>query len=134
MSKELDKLSTTVKEYEDLFLPSKATESRQRTLMERVADSFFLSMLFFPLVVLIDGLNDLKHEKCVHVTDAIEVWMKFLLLGGAYTAVAFAGSMLLYKLAMLPVEAQIALISIILVLVLIIAVPTWLIVRWANKK
>ena len=134
MSKELDKLSATVKEYEDLFLPSKATESRQQTLTERVTDSFFLSMLFFPLVVLIDGLNDLKRDKRVHVTDAIEVWVKFLLLGGAYAAVAFACGMLLYKLAMLPMEMQAALVGIILVLVIIVAVPTWLIVRWANKK
>lgn len=131
MSKELDKLSDTMNEYVTLF----GTNTPKRSsFTKRVTDSFLFCMLFFPLVALIDDLKTLKVEKCVHVVDAIEAWLKFLLLGGAYTAVAVAICTLLYRLLLLPTETQITLVSIILVLVLIIAVPSWLITRWANKK
>lgn len=131
MSKELDKLSDTMNEYVTLF----GTNPQKRSsFTKRVTDSFLLCMLFFPLVVLVDDLKTLKNEKCIHVVDAIETWIKFLLLGGAYTAVAVAICTLLYRLSLLPAETQITLVSIILVLVLIIAIPSWLITRWANKK
>lgn len=132
MSKELYKLSDTLNEYAKLFNAN--PDPPKRSFTRRVADSFLFCMLFFPLVVLIDDLKTLKDEKCVHVVDAIEAWLKFLLLGGAYTAVAVAICTLLYRLSLLPTETQITLVSIILVLILIIAVPSWLITRWANKK
>lgn len=133
MRKELDKLSDTLNEYVKLF-NANPNPPKRSSFTRRVIDSFLFCMLFFPLVVLIDDLKTLKDEKCVHVVDAIEAWLKFLLLGGAYTAVAFAICALLYRVALLPTETQITLVSIILVLILIIAVPSWLIARWANKK
>lgn len=133
MSKELYKLTDTLNEYAKLF-NANPNPPKRSSFVRRVADSFLFCMLFFPLVSLIDDLKTLKDEKCVHVVDAIEAWLKFLLLGGAYTAVAFAICALLYRLSLLPTETQITLVSIILVLVLIIAVPSWLITRWANKK
>jgi hypothetical protein len=131
MSKELDKLSDTMNEYVTLF---DANPPKPSSFTRRIADSFLFCMLFFPLVVLVDDLKTLKNEKCIHVVDAIEAWIKFLLLGGAYTAVAVAICTLLYRLSLLPAETQITLVSIILVLVLIIAISSWLITRWANKK
>lgn len=131
MSKELDKLSDTMNEYVTLF---GTNPPKRSSFTKRVTDSFLFCMLFFPLVVLVDDLKTLKNEKCIHVVDAIEAWLKFLLLGGAYTAVAVAICTLLYRLSLLPTETQITLVSIILVLILIIAIPSWLITRWANKK
>lgn len=130
MSKELDELSDTCEEYVKLF----NANPQKRSFTRRVTDSFLFCMLFFPLLALIDDLKSLKDEKRVYVVDAIEAWIKFLLLGGAYTAVAVAICALLYRLSLLSTETQITLVSIILVLVLIIAVPSWLITRWANKK
>lgn len=129
MSKELDELSDTCEEYVELLCgPAKPT------LKERIVDSWLFSLLFFPILNLIDDLKSLKDKGCVHVTDSIEVWMKFLLLGGGYTMVAFAIGTILYQLSLLPAETLITVSSIILVLVLIITVPVWLITRWANKK
>lgn len=125
MSKELDKLSDTLNKYD--ANPS----SPKRSFMSRMEDSLLFCVLFFPLVVLIDNLKSLKDQECVHVLDAIEVWIRFLLLGGAYTIMAYAICMFLYQLSLL---TQITITSIILAVVLIIAIPTWIIVRWANKK
>lgn len=132
MSKELDRLADTLSKYVKLFDDN--TNPPKRSFTRRVADSFLFCMLFFPLVVLIDDLKILKNSKRVHMVDAIEAWLKFLLLGGAYTAVAFAIGMLLYQLSLLSTETQITLVSIVLVLVIIIAVPSWLITSWARKK
>ena len=133
MSKELYKLTDTLNEYAKLF-NANPNPPKRASFVRRVADSFLFCILFFPLVSLIDDLKTLKNETCVHVVDAIDAWIKFLLLGGAYTAVAVAICTLLYRISLLPTETQITLVSIILVLVIIVAVPTWLIVRWANKK
>lgn len=133
MSKELDKLSDTLNEYVNLF-EDNPNPPKRSSFMRRANDSFLFCMLFFPLVMLIDDLKSLKAEKCVHVADAIDAWMKFLLLGGAYTAAAFGICMILYQVSLLPVGTIITIASIILVLVLIISIPIWLIVRWANKK
>lgn len=132
MSKELDRLADTLSKYVKLFDDN--PNPPKRSFTRRVADSFLFCMLFFPLVVLIDDLKILKNSKRVHMVDAIEAWLKFLLLGGAYTAVAFAIGMLLYQLSLLSTETQITLVSIVLVLVIIIAVPSWLITSWARKK
>lgn len=133
MSKELDKLSDTLNEYVNLF-EDNPNPPKRSSFMRRADDSFLFYMLFFPLVMLIDDLKSLKAEKCVHVADAIDAWMKFLLLGGAYTAAAFAICVALYRISLLSTETLIIIVSIILVLALIISIPIWLIVRWANKK
>lgn len=128
MSKELYKLSDTLSERD--VNPN----SLKRSFTSRIADSLLFCILFFPLVVLIDDLKSLKDKDCVYIVDAIEIWLKFLLLGGFYTMVACTICTLLYRLSLLPTETQITAVSIILVLVLIITIPTWLIARWANKK
>jgi hypothetical protein len=132
MSKELDRLEDTLNEYVTLFDAN--PNPPKRSFMESIEDSLLFCILFFPLVVFIDNLKSLKDQECVHVSDAIEVWIRFLLLGGAYTAVAVAICTLLYQLSLLPTKTHITIASIILAVILIIAVPSCLITSWARKK
>ena len=125
MSKKLDKLSDTLNKYVKLF----AAE-----FTKIIDDSLLFCMLFFPLVVFIDELKSLKDEERVHLGDAIEAWIRFLLLGGVYTVVAFAICTLLYQVSLLHTKPLITTVSIIIAVVLIIAVPSWLSTKWANKK
>ena len=125
MSKKLDESSNTI---------AKCVKRVYAEFTELTDDSAFFYILFLPLVIFIANLKYLKDEECVNIGDAVNAWMRFRLLGGVYTAVAFSICMLLHQVSLLPTEPLITAVIIILAVVLIVAVPSWIIARWARKK
>jgi hypothetical protein len=129
MSKELDKLSDTCEEYVELLCgPAKPT------LKKRIVDSCLFSILFFPILNLIDDLKTLKHQLSVDTSDIICIWMLFLLTSLIYIMGLVVCGAAVYKFCALPSVNQIIIASIIVILISIIAVPVWVIRKWVNQK
>lgn len=129
MSKELDKiLSDTFKEYVEFGEPAKPT------LKKRIVDSWLFSILFFPILKLIDDLKDLKSWRSVDTVDIIGVWGLFLASSLLYIIGLVACSAVVYKFCIQPPVTQIIIASIIVILISIIAVPVWVIHKWVSKK
>lgn len=129
MSKELDELSDTCEEYVELLCgPSKPT------LKKRIVDSWLFSILFLPVLHLIDDLEDLKKRRSVDTIDIISVWGCFLAISLLYIIGLAACSAVVYKFCTLPSVTQIIIASIIVILISIIAVPVWVIRKWVSKK
>jgi hypothetical protein len=130
MSKELDNvLSDTFKEYIELV-----GEPAKPTLKKRIVDSCLFSILFFPILNLIDGLKDLKNQRSVDTVDIIGIWGCFLASSLLYIMVLVACCGAIYKFCALPSVNQIIIASIIVILISIIVVPVWVIRKWVNKK
>lgn len=130
MSKELDDvLSDTFKEYIELF-----GEPAKPTLKKRIVDSCLFSILFFPILNLIDDLKTLKSQCSVDTVDIIGIWGLFLTTSLVYImGLAMCGAAI-YNFCTLPSVNQIIIASIIVILISIIVVPVWVIRRWVNKK
>lgn len=129
MSKELDELSDTCEEYVELLCgPAKPT------LKKRIVDSCLFSILFFPILKLIDDLKDLKTWRSVDTVDIIGIWGCFLASSLMYIIGLVACSAVVYKFCTLPSVTQIIIASIIVILISIIAVPVWVISKWVSKK
>lgn len=129
MSKELDELSDTRKEYVELLCgPAKPT------LKKRIVDSCLFWILFFPILQLIDDLKDLKNRHRVDTVDIMGIWGCFLASSLLYTIGLVACSAMVYKFCTLPSVTQIIIASIIVILISIIAVPVWVIRKWVSKK
>ena len=129
MSKELDELSDTCEEYVELLCgPDKPT------LKKRIVDSCLFSILFFPILNLIDDLKTLKCQCSVTISDVVNSWLLFLLISLFYVICLVACGGIIYKFYMLPSETQIIIASIIVILINIIAVPVWVIHKWVSKK
>lgn len=132
MSKELDELSDTCEEYVELLCgPAKPTKP---TLKERIVDSCLFSILFFPILKLIDDLKDLKNRRYVETIDIMGMWGCFLASSLLYTIGLVACSAVVYKFCIQPPVTQIIIASIIVILISIIAVPVWIIRKWVSKK
>jgi len=129
MSKELDELSSTCEEYVELLCgPAKPT------LKKRIVDSWLFSILFFPILKLIDDLKDLKNRRHVDTVDIIDIWGCFLAISLLYIIGLVACSAVVYKFCILPSVTQIIIASIIVILISIIVVPVWVIHKWVSKK
>lgn len=129
MSKELDELSNTCEEYAELLCgPAKPT------LKKRIVDSCLFSILFFPVLNLIDDLKTLKSQCSVDINEIAHIWMCFLIISFIYIMCLVACGALVYEFCTLPSVAQITIASIIVILISIIAVPVWAIRKWVNKK
>lgn len=129
MSKELDKLSDTCEEYVELLCgPAKPT------LKQRIVDSCLFSILFFPILNLIDALKDLKNQRNVDTVDIIGIWGCFLASSLLYIMVLVACCGAVYKFCTLPSVTQIIIASIIVISLSIITIPVWVIRKWINKK
>lgn len=129
MSKELDKLSDTCEEYVALF-----GEPAKPTLKKRIVDSCLFSILFFPILNLIDGLKDLKNQRNVDTVDIIGIWGCFLVSSLLYIMGLLAYCGAVYKFCTLPSVTQIIIASIIVILISIITIPVWVIRKWVNQK
>lgn len=129
MSKELDKLSDTCEEYVELLCgPAKPT------LKKRIVDSCLFSILFFPILNLIDGLKDLKNRRNVDTVDIIGIWGCFLASSLLYIMVLVACCGAVYKFCTLPSVTQIIIASIVVISISIITIPVWVIRKWVNQK
>ena len=129
MSKELDKLTDTCEEYVELLCgPAKPT------LKKRIVDSCLFSILFFPILNLIDALKELKNQRYVDTIDIIGIWGCFLASSLLYIMVLVACGAAIYKFCTLPSVTQIIIASIIVILISIITIPVWVIRKWVNKK
>lgn len=127
MSKELEELSATCEEYVELLCgPAKPT------LKKRTVDSF--SILFFPILNLIDELKTLKSQLSVDTSDIICIWTLFLITSLIYIMGLVVVGAAVYKFCTLPSVTQIIIASIIVILISIIVVPVWIIKKWATKK
>jgi hypothetical protein len=129
MSKELDKLSDTFEEYVALF-----GEPAKPTLKKRIVDSCLFSILFFPILNLIDGLKDLKNQRNVDTVDIIGIWGCFLASSLLYIMVLVACCGAIYKFCTLPSVTQIIIASIVVISISIVTIPVWVIRKWVNKK
>lgn len=129
MSKELDALSDTFEEYVALF-----GEPAKPTLKKRIVDSCLFSILFFPILNLIDDLKTLKNQRSVDTVDIIGIWGCFLTSSLLYLMGLVACSSAVYTFCTLPSATQIIIASIIVILISIIAVPVWVIHKWVSKK
>lgn len=129
MSKELDKLSDTMNEYVELLCgPAKPT------LKKRIVDSCLFSILFFPILNLIDALKDLKNQRNVDTVDIIGIWGCFLASSLLYIMVLAACCGAVYKFCTLPSVTQIIIASIVVISISIITIPVWVIRKWVSKK
>lgn len=129
MSKELDELSDTCEEYVELLCgPAKPT------LKKRIVDSCLFSVLFFPILNLIDDIKALKCQRGVTIGDVVNIWLFFLLISLFYVICLVACGVIIYKFYTLPSETQIIIASIIVILISIMAVPVWVIRKWVSKK
>lgn len=129
MSKELDELSDTCEEYVELLCgPAKPT------LKKRIVDSCLFSVLFFPILNLIDDIKALKCQCSVTTGDVLNSWLLFLLISLFYVICLVACGSIIHKFYTLPSETQIIIASIIVILISIIVVPVWVIRKWVNKK
>lgn len=129
MSKELDELSDTCEEYVELLcVPAKPT------LKKRIVDSCLFSILFFPILNLIDDLKTLKHQCSVDTIDIIGLWGCFLASSLLYIMGLVVCCAAVYKFCALPSVTQIIIASIIVILISIIVVPVWVIRKWVNQK
>jgi len=129
MSKELDELSATCEEYVELLCgPAKPT------LKKRIVDSCLFSILFFPILNLIDDLKTLKNQRSVTISDVVNKWLFFLLISLFYVICLVTCGEIIYKFCTLPAVNQIIIASIIVILISIIAVPVWVIHKCVSKK
>lgn len=130
MSKELDDvLSDTFKEYIELV-----GEPAKPTLKKRIVDSCLFSILFFPILNLIDGLKDLKNQRNVDTVDIIGIWGCFLASSLLYIIGLVLCGAAIYKFCTLPSVTQIISASIIVISISIVVVPVWVISKWVSKK
>ena len=104
------------------------------TLKQRIVDSCLFSILFFPILNLIDDLKTLKRQISVDTADIIGICGLFLTTSLVYIMGLAVCGAAVYKFCTLPSVNQIIIASIIVILISIIAVPVWVIRKWVNHK